>query len=392
MSVAATQQFAPVSSRTPVVRVDPWLSGAVLFLVGLGLMMILSASSVRADSDYANPMHFLVRQLFGLAGGAVGAFAILAAPWRHVRASPRWMYLIVLIAMVLVIPFGHEVNGAKRWISLGPVNVQPSEFAKLALILVFGDYLANNAGRLRDIPGVVVPGLGALVMYAMLVFAQQDLGTIVILIAITAVSYLIAGLDLRWMGLMGAFATVPIGLLVISEPWRVARVLSFVDPFRDAQGQGYQVVQGWIALASGGIWGAGFVGGQAQHGFLPEAHTDFIIAVIGEEFGVIGILATLYAYLIVVWRGIAIAEQSRDMFRMIVASGITSLLAAQAIVNVGVVFGMMPAKGLVLPFLSYGASAAIVHSWSVAWLLRLGLENSRDLAVEAGVRAAPTPP
>jgi cell division protein FtsW len=376
-----TQPTAPMVGESRP-RLDPWLSGAALFLVGLGLMMILSASSVRADDDYANPMHFLVRQMFGLAAGAVGGFAILVAPWRHVRASARWTFAIVGLALALVIPFGHEVNGAKRWISLGPVNVQPSEFSKLALVMIFGDYLSNNVGRMRDILGVVVPGLGALVAYAALVFFQQDLGTIVILIALTAVAYLVAGLDLRWMGLLGVLAAVPVGLLVISEPWRVARVLSFLDPFQDAQGQGYQVVQGWIALASGGLWGAGFVGGQAQHGFLPEAHTDFIIAVIGEEFGVVGVLATLYAYLVVVWRGVTIAEQSRDMFRIVVASGITALLAAQTIVNVGVVFGLMPAKGLVLPFLSYGASAAIVHSWCVAWLLRIGLENGREAALD----------
>lgn len=346
---------------------------------GLGLLMILSASSLDADARYGNALHFVTRQIIGLSGGVVLAGAALVAPWRWVRRSAWPIYVVTLLALALVLsPLGYSANGATRWIHLGPVNVQPSEFAKVALVFILAHYLACNEGRLRDPVGVVFPGVSLLLPIVFLVLFQRDFGTTVILFGLTGVLFFVAGLQWRYVLAMVGGAVPALGALIVAEPFRVRRLLSFLDPFADPDGAGYQVVQGWIALATGGLTGTGLASGVAQRGFLPEAHTDFIIAVIGEELGAIGWTFTVLLLGGLVWRGMVIAQRSSTLFGMLLATGISTLFAAQAIINIGVVGGVLPAKGLVLPFLSYGASAAIVHAGCVGVLLRIGMERAAD--------------
>lgn len=342
---------------------------------GLGLVMILSASSLEADARYGNAVHFVGRQLVGLLGGGVVGLACIVAPWGWVRRSAWPLYLLTLVLMALVMtPLGHSANGATRWISMGPINLQPSEFAKPALVVLLAHYLACNEGRLRDTVGVVLPGLSLLVPLLALVMLQKDFGTIVILMGLTGVLFYVAGLQWRWLVAVASCALAALVGLVLAEPYRIRRLASFLDPFAEPDGAGYQVVQGWIALAMGGLTGTGIASGVAQRGFLPEAHTDFIIAVIGEELGAIGWTFTVLLLVGLVWRGMVIAQRASTLFGMLVATGISAMFAAQAIINVGVVGGVLPAKGLVLPFLSYGASAALVHAACVGLLLRISME------------------
>lgn len=378
---------APRAERAPF---DWPLLGITVVLAGLGLVMILSASSLEADAIYGNAVHYVGRQAVGLLGGAVVGLACIAAPWGWVRRSAWPLYLATLALMLLVLsPLGHSANGASRWISFGPVNLQPSEIAKPALIVLLSHYLACNEGRLRDVVGVVLPGMSLLVPLLGLVVLQRDFGATVILLGLAGVLFFTAGLQWRWLVAGASCALAALVGLVVAEPYRVRRLVSFLDPFADPDGAGYQVVQGWIALATGGLSGTGLASGVAQRGFLPEAHTDFIIAVIGEELGAMGWALTVMLLVGLVWRGMVIAQRASTLFGMLVATGISTMFAAQAVINIGVVGGVLPAKGLVLPFLSYGASAVLVHSACVGLLLRISMEaRARPIHVDEPAASA----
>ncbi len=382
MSSAALTAPKPTTSATSAAeiarapRADWVIVALTALLSAFGVVMILSASSLEADARYGNALHFAIRQVSGIAGGVILAGATWWVPskWFRNLGFPALIAAVFGLALVLS-PLGNEAKGATRWISLGPVNLQPSEFAKLAWILALGEHLGRNEGRLRRdavaVGGPILLGVSLLLGF---IFAQKDFGTTVILLGLTGVMLVTAGLQWRWVGALGGVALLGLVMMIIVEPYRIQRLTSFVDPFRDPDGAGYQVVQGWIALATGGVSGTGLASGVAQRGFLPEAHTDFILAVIGEEFGAVGWAATLVVLLAILWRAIRIARNASDLHGMLVAIGIVAMFSAQAIINVGVVGGLLPAKGLVLPFLSYGSSAALVNVWAIGVLLRISAE------------------
>ncbi len=354
---------------------DWWLLGTVVLQMAFGILMILSASSLFADARYGNSLHFAIRQLAGLGMGATLGFVLIRQPWSRLRALAWPVFGVALFGLLLVLtPLSHSANGATRWISLGGINFQPSEFGKLALIFVLSHYLSCNEGRLNDFFGVVIPAMAVPFPLLLLVMLQPDFGTTVILAGLCGLLLFLAGLRWSWVGALGGTGLAALGVVAVLAPYRVRRMTSFLDPFADSEGAGYQVVQGWIALASGGISGRGLATGLAQSGFLPEAHTDFIAAVVGEEFGAVGWAVLVLSYAVIVWRGTVIADRSTDLFGTLLAMGITVLLAMQAIINLGVVVGWLPAKGLVLPFLSYGSSAALVHTLAIALLLRVSMQ------------------
>ena len=363
---------------------DLWLIGASLVLAGFGVTMILSASGPFAEATFHSAWHFGVRQVVGLTLGLFGGFLVLVVPWSWLRKGAPAVWAITLASLFLVhTPLGHTAKGARRWVDLGPLNLQPSEFAKIGLALVLADYLSRNEGHLKDVMGVVVtPVLLFLLPMLFGVYLQSDLGTIALMVGVSGVAFFVAGLDWKWVGIALGLTLVGVALLILYEPYRLQRVMTFADPLADPQGDGYQIAQGWVALAVGGLVGEGVGQGAAQQGFLPEAHTDMISAVIAEELGVMGWLGIFVLHGIVVWRGLHIASHAKTLFAMILATCLTSLLAAQVIVNTGVVGGLLPPKGLVLPFLSYGASAAIGHTLLVALLVRVGLETQRSTPVE----------
>ncbi|MCB9687223.1 MAG: putative lipid II flippase FtsW [Alphaproteobacteria bacterium] len=384
-SISAAPASAPrkaVAVRHPwTLGFDGTMFGIAAVLAGFGLLMILSASSLGADATFGDAFHYVTRQVVGLCLGAGCALVILRTPWTWIRRGSWPVYLFTLALLIAVMsPLGHSAKGATRWIALGPINLQPSELSKIALIVILADFLANNRGRLKDFVGVVLPGAGLLAPLALLVIFQKDFGTTVILLGLTGVLFFVAGLQWRYVfaGVGGAAGLL--ALLVLIEPYRIRRLVSFVDPFADPDGAGYQVVQGWIALATGGAFGTGLASGVAQRGFLPEPHTDFISAVIGEELGAIGFCLVIALQIGLVWRAATIARRAPDLYGLLIAIGIGAMFGAQALINLGVVGGMMPAKGLVLPFLSYGASAAVVHTACVGLLIRVGMEGARERA------------
>lgn len=353
---------------------DWWLSLTTVALAAFGLLMMLSASSQEADHTYGNALHFVSRQVSALGLGLGMALGVLMLPWRALRKGSMWFYLVVF-GLLLLVYTQPAVNGSHRWIKLGFINIQPSEYAKVAVIWALASYLSNNEGRIKDFWGTLVPAVLLPMPLLGVVFLEPDFGSFLILAVLTGLMLFLAGLQWKWIAGGGVSAVAAIAFLLVLEPYRVRRLYSFLDPFEDEGGAGYQVVQGWIALASGGWFGQGLGTGVAQRGFLPEAHTDFISAVIGEELGAAGWIGITVAYMIFVWRGVHIANRAPDLFGTLVAMGVTTVLGMQAIINLGVVCGLLPAKGLVLPFLSYGASAATVHVLCVGLLLRIGLEG-----------------
>jgi cell division protein FtsW len=371
-------QATPPATAGATGSFDFALLGTALALAGTGLVVILSASSSVADSTWGDALHYVWRQVAGLGvGTALGAMAVVA-PYARLRRSAWPIYLATLALLVVVMtPIGQEANGATRWIAVGPLHLQPSEIARISLVLVLADYLANNRGRLDDLVGVGLPALGLVLPMVVLVIFQRDFGTTAILLGLSGVLLFVAGLKWRWVFAGGAAASSLLAFLVIVEPYRLRRLVGFLDPFKHRESDGYQVVQGWIALATGGAFGTGLASGVAQRGYLPEAHTDFIAAVVGEELGAVGWSVIVLLELLLVWRAMTIASRAADLFGMLVAVGIGAMFGSQAIINLGVVGGLLPAKGLVLPFLSYGASAAVVHSAAVGLLLRISMEAGR---------------
>lgn len=385
MSTAAHPKettLTPPSTRSG--SMDWTLFGTVVGLALFGLLMILSASSAFADMVYGDSFTFVSRQLGALGIGALVGAVILFAPYSMLSRAAVPAYGAAIVGLLLVFsPLGVTVKGATRWIWLG-VNLQVSEFAKIALVLVLANYLARNEGRMHDVVGVVLPSFGVAAPVLFLVFLEPDFGTTVVLSGLVGILLIVAGVRMYWVGAMGALAVVALAALGMSAEYRMRRLTSFLDPFGDPAGDGYQVIQGWIAMSAGGWTGRGMGRGDAQSGFLPEAHTDFISAVVAEEYGVIGWAVVIVAYMVLVWRGLRISERAPDHFGQLVAAGITGMLGAQALVNLGVVAGLAPAKGLVLPFMSYGASAALVHTIAVAILLRISMERPVTPAGPAG--------
>ncbi len=381
---APTADSLDARPALPLAGIDWALVGPAVGLASLGILMIVSASG---GASTASSVPFALRQGLGLLVGGGAAAVLVVLPYRVLRQATWPFYVASLVLLFLVIPLGTTVKGATRWLSLGIVQLQPSEIAKLALIGVMADYLANNRGRLRDFVGVALPGFGFLLPMLMLVILQRDFGTTAILLGLAGVQFLVAGLRWSHVAVCAAVSSALLAILVFVEPYRFTRVTEFMAPFKHETESGYQVVQGWIALATGGWTGTGLGAGVAQLGFVPEAHNDMIMAVVGEELGALGFVTVVALLVMLVWRCFQVALRAPDLFGMLAAAGVGTMLAAQAIINIGVVGGLLPAKGLVLPFVSYGASAAVVNVVAVAVVLKVALQTR----LVNGSEGAPTP-
>jgi cell division protein FtsW len=358
---------------------DLWLVVVVVGLLAFGVLTIQSASALKAMDTYGNAYEFVKRQLMGVSLGVVIGAIVLRSSWKDLRDKPRIAFaaVIVLLIAVLIPGVGREANGAQRWIALGGINFQPSALAKLTMVMAFADFLARHEGRLRDIRATALGLLVWVVPAVVLVGLERDFGNVAILVSLAGLMIVLAGLQWRWVIVLGSLTIGMLAMYAMSEPYRMRRLTNFMDPMADPEGDGYQVTQGWIALASGNWFGRGPGEGVGQRGFLPEAHTDFVSAVVGEEWGAVGWVALVLAYIILIYRGTVIASRAPDLFGTLAAWGCTALLGAQAIINLGMVTGVTPAKGAVLPFMSFGASEVIVHVVCIAILLRIGLESHR---------------
>jgi cell division protein FtsW len=363
---------------------DALLVTAVAVLLGIGLLMVASASVSLADRAHGDPFYFLERQVVALALGLAFGFAILRipTPWLQQLGFPLALVALALLALVLVPGLGNTVNGSTRWLRIPGFNLQVSEPARLMLLMYVADYAVRRQDELRRSFVAFLRPLVPVGLAAGLLLLQPDFGSAVLLFAIAAAMLFVAGARIKELMLVGCLAVAGMALLAWLSPYRMQRITGFMDPWEDPYGKGFQLTQSLIAIGTGEWTGLGLGGSVQKLFYLPEAHTDFIFAVIAEEFGLLGSLAIIALYGLLVWRALVIARAAAAgdrPFQAYVAFGLTTWLALQALINLGVNMGVLPTKGLTLPLISYGRSSLIVTLGAVGLLMRIDLEN-RGLA------------
>jgi cell division protein FtsW len=355
---------------------------ATFCLLAGGAVMVYSASSARTLLEgQGDGTTYLVKYL---AYGGVGLVAMHLLSRHGLAAVRRYTPLLLLVAfallvLVLIPGLGREINGARRWLGAGPLQFQPSEIMKLALVLHSASVLAARPKIARSIKGVAAPVLGVGGAAVLLIMGQPDLGTSLVICFTMAALLVAAGLPMRQLGLIAAVGAVLVLLFALFEPYRRARLTTFLNPWADAAGAGFQSVQGQIAIGSGGLFGLGPGQSVQKVFYLPEAHTDFILAVIGEELGVAGVCGLLFLYGMIGYAGLRTAKNAKGAYAKLVAGGLTSLILCQALLNVYAVLGLAPLTGVPLPFVSSGSTSLIVLLCSMGLLLNIAGGGSAHL-------------
>lgn len=345
-----------------------------IFLIGLGIMMIYSSSSIFAAQKYHDSAYFLKKQaLFGICG-IVCMLMIMRIPYIYFRrlAYPLWLVSLVLLGLVLIPGIGTKVGGAVRWLRLGPLSFQPAELAKLSLIIMLAYSLSKKEHeRIKSFSIGVLPHLVFTLPVCLLIVLQPDFGTAVMLTGLLVVILFAAGIRRRYLIGMGLLGFAGGACLIAIKGYRLERLLTFLDPWENATGSGFQIVQSFLSFGSGGLTGTGLGRGTQKLFYLPEPHTDFILSVIGEELGFVGVIAVILLFVVLILCGIKIAMSSYDLFGSYMALGIIILLALQTILNMGVVMGLLPTKGIPLPFVSYGGTSLLINQIGIGILLSI---------------------
>lgn len=363
---------------------DRHLFVASAILLGLGIVLIASASIEVAAKQYGNPFYHLIRHgIYLLCGGT----AMLLAYMTRIDWLERvgWIFLVLAIlglALVLVPGVGREVNGSLRWISLGPVNLQPSEFAKLFLVVYLAGYLSRRLGEVRSRWSGFLKPMVVLAVMVLLLLLEPDFGAMVVMLIAAMGMMFLGGVRIGQFIILLAFSGVAIGVIAIAKPYRMQRLATFMDPWAEENvfSGGYQLTQALIAFGRGEWFGVGLGQSVQKLFYLPEAHTDFIFAILAEEFGLLGSMAVLSLFAMVTYRALLIgrkAEKMKRFFSAYLAYGLGLIFASQVLINVGVNTGLLPTKGLTLPFLSYGGSSLISCCLALGILLRIGFENTQ---------------
>ena len=367
-------------------KLDLELSILLIALLGIGTSFIFSASSVMALDKYGDAKYFFNRQLFYLSLGAMVAIVVSKIRYQSLRGYIPLLNImtIVLMVMTFIPAFNVSVNGATRWISLFGLTFQPSELAKFTLILTLGDLIDRNLrkGVFNDIKQGIIPMISYVGILASIVLMQKHLSATGVLIFISLCMIISGGLKKLYIAVISG-AIVGVGIIgVIIEPFRIKRMFSFLDPYQDALGTGFHIIQSWHALGSGGFWGLGLGMSRQKFGpWLPENHTDFILAIIGEEFGFFGVMVVFTLFLLLMLKGLSVALQAPDFYGSIVAIGITSMLFFQVAINISVVSGMFPVTGMVLPFVSYGGTSTVMLMMSIGVLLNIASQKKKEKTI-----------
>lgn len=358
------------------VSVDRWLFGATLLLVLLGLVMVFSASAVMAKDRFGSPYTFVLRQIGWACAGVLAMVALQRVDYRRYK-HPAVVFTLLGVTMVMLVAvlFLDRSHNTHRWIRFGPFSFQPSELAKPALIFFLAYFLETRARHIDDWKQTLLPAVLPSLIFSLLIVKQPDLGTAMVCMALTASILFVAGMELKYLG-YGVLASLPLlYYLLFHVGFRRQRMLAFVNPWADPQGAGFHMIQSLIAVGTGGITGLGLMEGKQKLFYLPEPHTDFIFAVIAEELGLLGTLAVVTLFAIFCYRGMRAAMKTSDLYARFLAVGITSTVIIQAFFNISVVLGLLPTKGIPLPFISYGGSSLFITLACVGVLLNISQQT-----------------
>lgn len=351
---------------------DKWLFAATIGLALFGVVMVYSASAVLAQSEHHGSFYYVIKQAIWTAIGLVAMLIAMQVDYHRLRDRRVVYGLLMLIAFMLVAVFAFSpVNGARRWIKFHGFSIQPSEISKLSLAIFLAYFLEKRSGEEREFWRTFIPCGVVTALLAALIVVEPDFGTSMMLAVIFVVVIYTAGGRVSHLAMAAAPALLVAAGLLIFVPWRMVRLVSFLNPWADPQRSGFQVVQSLIAVGSGGTNGLGFAQGKQKMMFLPFAHSDFIFAVIGEELGLLGTLAVLSTFALFLWRGIRISLAAPDRFGKLLAMGIVTCIVAQALFNMSVVLSLVPTKGIPLPFISYGGSSLVPTLAAVGILLNI---------------------
>ncbi|WP_348673635.1 putative lipid II flippase FtsW [uncultured Abyssibacter sp.] len=372
---------------------DQWLLGSGALLLVFGLTMVASASVAVAERLTGDMLFYFRRQLAFAGVGVFGALVMYSVPMRYwSKAGFALLGVGLLLLLLVLIPgIGHEVNGARRWLDLGPVNLQASEVARLCIILYLASYVTRHRAQVQTrIRGLLRPVL-PLGVAAVLLLAEPDFGSTAVLLAVAAVMLFLAGAKLLHLLILGSVGVGTLAMLLVSSPYRLQRLASFRDPFADPFNGGFQLTQSLIAIGRGEWTGVGFGNSIQKLLYLPETHTDFLFAVIAEELGLVGVVALMAVFGVLVWRGFLVAQTAaarEDYFSAYVAWAIAAWVGLQASINIAVNMGVLPTKGLTMPFISYGGSSLVVTCASLGLLLRVDRENRIAAKADGPARSA----
>jgi len=345
----------------------------VFLLLCIGVVMIYSSSGVYAQQTEGDNLYFLKRHILFLFIGLVLTLATMSIDYRDLQkyAKPLLLFCIVLLVLVLIPGIGKASYGARRWFKFGPFQFQPSELTKLAMIMYVADFLSRKQNKMKNFLEGFLPVLAVLGFTCLLILKQPDMGSVMLMAAVVMIMLFVAGLPMSYLGAMFLAVLPVLILLIVKVPYRLKRVMVFLNPWEDSRGAGFQLIQSQIALGSGGLLGVGLGKSMQKLFYLPAAHTDFILSIIGEELGFVGTFVVVFLFIAFIWQGARIAKRVVDPFGYFLCIGIISLIGLQAVINVGVSIGALPTKGLTLPFVSYGGSGLIFNMIAVGLLLNI---------------------
>jgi len=355
-------------------RPDPWLWAPAAALIVLGLLMVLNTTYFLGLERSGGPFFYFERQLLNLVVGACVMWVLSEISLRGLKrlALPLMVVAVALLLAVWVPGLGVVRGGARRWVRLGPLLVEPSELVKFASVFFLARYLSARQEVLASSPRKLIVPFAAVGVLAAALLKQPDFGATVMLVLLLFTMLFVAGARLTHLGAAGAIALLGLVVQAAHKAYRMRRLTAFLNPWRTARGAGFQLIQSLIAFGAGGGWGVGLGASRQKMFYLPQAHTDFVFAVVGEEFGCVGVLVVIALFATIMLRGMRVAHQEADPFGSLLAVGLTALLSLQAIVNMAVVTGLVPTKGLPLPFLSYGGTSMVVSLAALGVLLGLG--------------------
>jgi cell division protein FtsW len=358
-------------------RPDWVLFVITLALVIFGVVMVFSSSVVLAKADHQDPNYFSFKQIMAAVIGLALMFIVMKVDY-HLYRKPAVIFtlLSMAVALLVVVYFFAEARNTHRWIQLPHFTFQPSELAKLAVIFFLAYFLEKRKGQINSVQFTLAPVAIIVGLLAGLIVYEPDLGTAVAMLLTVCVLLFVAGLDMRWFAIPAALSVPAFYFLVYLKPWRWNRIMAFLHPDADPKGAGYHINQSLVSVGSGGIFGLGYMEGKQKLFFLPDGHTDFIFAVVGEELGLIGACAVLLLFLVFLWRGLRTSAKAPDSFGFYLALGITMMVSVQAFINMSVVLALVPTKGIPLPFLSYGGSSFVVMLAAVGILLNVSQQSS----------------